>query len=204
MRYMKHVFPALLLVMLASCGHLYVKPDGKEALTAEESYRLGSIYESRGERELAMREYRSAAERGYAEAYFAMANIHLKGSEYNEAEDDLLQAIAINPSNGAFYNNLGWLYMETNRLDKAQVAVNEALRADPAKSYAYLDTLGVIQMRRERLAEAQECLNRAASLVPEGEKEGLREIYGHLIELYTKTGDKEKAGVIEEKMKGLQ
>lgn len=204
MRCLRLVLPALLVVMLASCVHLHVTPGGKEALTPEESYRLGSIYESRGERELAMREYRSAAGRGHAGAYFAMANIHLKGSEYKEAEDDLLQAIAIDPSNGAFYNNLGWLYMETDRLDKAQKAVNEALRADPARSYAYLDTLGVIQMRRERLAEAQECFIRAASLVPDGEKEGLREIYGHLIELYTKTGDKEKAGVIEEKIEGLR
>ncbi|MBI5469425.1 MAG: tetratricopeptide repeat protein [Deltaproteobacteria bacterium] len=203
MRYLKAVLPVLLLIT-ASCGHLHIKPEGKDALTPEESYRLGAIYESQGEQDLAMREYLSAADRGHAAAHFAMANIHIKKAEYKEAESELLKAIETDPSKGAFYNNIGWVYMETGRLDKAEDAVNKALRSDPAENPAYLDTLGLIQMKSGRFSEAEKTLSRAASLAGAGGGEGLAEIYGHLIGLYRKTGEDGKAASIEDKIKALK
>lgn len=204
MRYLKTVLPVLLLLITVSCGHLRITPEGKDALTPEEFYRLGAIYESQGEEDLAIREYQSAAGRGYASAHFAIANIHIRKAEYKEAESELLKAIETDPSKGAFYNNLGWVYMETGRLDRAEDAVNKALRSDTVENPAYLDTLGLIQMKSGRFAEAEKTLMRAASLAGEGGGEGLVEIYGHLIGLYRKTGEDGKAASVEDKIKALR
>jgi tetratricopeptide (TPR) repeat protein len=204
MGYLKTVLPVLLLLITVSCGRLHVMPEGKEALTPEESYRLGAIYESQGEQDRALREYQSAAGRGYAAAHFAIANIHIKKAEYKEAESELLKAIETDPSKGAFYNNLGWVYMETGRLDEAEDAVNKALRSEPVENPAYLDTLGLIQMKGGRFSEAEKTLKRAAFLAGESAAEGLVEIYGHLIGLYRKTGEDGLAASIEDKVRALK
>lgn len=204
MSWQRAVLPAVLLLITASCGHLDMKPAGKDALTPEESYRLAAIYESRGEEELALREYLSAAERGYAEARFAIANIHIRKAEFKEAEAELLKAIEIDPSKGGYYNNLGWVYMETGRLDEAEEAVNKALLSGKAEEPAYLDTLAQIQMKGKRFSEAEKTFKRAVSLAGEGGGEGLYEIYGHLLELYRKTGEDDLASSVEEKLSEMK
>lgn len=204
MSWRREVIPVVLLLVMASCGHVDIKPAGKDALTPEESYRLAVIYESRGEEDLALREYLSAAERGYAEAHFAIANIHIKKAEYREAEAELLKAIERDPSKGGYYNNLGWVYMETGRLDEAEEAVNKALGHGKAEEPAYLDTLAQIQMKGKRFAEAEKTFKRAVSLAGEVGGEGLYEIYGHLLELYRKTGEDDLAASVEEKLREMK
>lgn len=204
MRGLRFVFSVVLLLVTASCGHIMVKPEAKDALSPEESFRLAAIYESKGEQELALREYLSAAEKGYAEAYFAMANIHIKKAEYREAESELLKAIEADSTKGRYYNNLGWVYMETGRLKEAEEAVDRAMRQDSSERPAYLDTLGLIQMKGERFAEAEKTFTRALSLSGNGEQEGTVEIYGHLLELYRRTGQGEKAAAVEEKLRELK
>ena len=201
---LRFVLPVVLLLVTASCGHIVVKPEAKDALTPEESYRLAAIYESKGEEELALREYLSAAERGYAEAYFAMANIHIKKAEYGEAASELLKAIEADPSKGRYYNNLGWVYMETGRLKEAEEAVKRAISQGPSELPAYLDTLGLIQMKGERFTESEDTFMRALSLSGKGAGDGAGEIYGHLLELYRRTGQGEKAAGVEEKLRNLK
>lgn len=204
MRHFAPLIAILFFLTLVSCSHVRIVPLSSQALTVDESMKLGAIYESKGETELALREYGNAAAKGSAAAHFAIANIHIKNRRYNDAESSLLKAVAIDPSNGAYHNNLGWVYMETGRLEKAEEAAKEAIKADPARIYAYLDTLGVIQIKRGRLTEAQKSLSDAAALAPSGEKNGLLEIYGHLLELYNRTGDTEKAREVEARIKGLK
>lgn len=204
MSWQKAVFPVLLLLAAASCGHMDIRPAGREALTPEESYRLAAIYESRGEEDLALREYLSAAERGYAEARFAIANIHIRKAEYMEAERELLEAIEIDPSKGGYYNNLGWVYMETGRLDEAEETVNKALRSGTGEDPAYFDTLAQIQMKGGRFSEAEKTFKRAVALAGEGAGEGLYEIYGHLLELYRKTGQDALAASVEDKLREMK
>ncbi|HXI10312.1 MAG TPA: tetratricopeptide repeat protein [Thermodesulfobacteriota bacterium] len=204
MRGLRSVLCFVLLLVTASCGHIIVKPEAKDALSPEESFRLAAIYESKGEEELALREYLSAAERGYAEAYFAMANIHIKKAEYGEAESALLKAIEADPTKGRYYNNLGWVYMETGRLKEAEEAVERAMRQGSSEHPAYLDTLGLIQMKGERFTEAEKTFTRALSLSGNGAEEGTVEIYGHLLELYRRTGQGEKAAGVEERLRELK
>jgi len=207
MRSFKVFVPAVMLFVLASCGHIGIKPEASKALTPEEAYSLGAIYEAKGETELALREYGSAAERGYADAYFAMANIHIASTEYAKAEAELLSAIKTGPSKAAYYNNLGWVYMETGRLAEAEAAVGKALNESDGsgETPAYLDTLGRIQMKGKRYAEAEKSLERAACLAEKtGAVEGLYEIYSHLAELYAVTGEPERAAAVESKMRAIK
>lgn len=198
---MRYLFFILLLVFASSCAHT-----GRQAdlVTPAERLSLASIYETKGETGLALREYKKAAEGGSAEAYYAMGNIYLRRGELAHAERSYLMAIKINPANGAFHNNLGWLYMEMGELDRAERPVREALSLDPARSFAYLDTLGVIQTRQGRLEEAEETLSEAARLAPEDDKEGRIEIYSHMGDLYRKKGDMEKAARMEERIRSLR
>lgn len=195
----------LLLIFTASCGHIHIIKL-EDPLSFDEHFKLASIYESKGEADLALREYEAAsgADKKRSEAYFAAGNLYLKINRPKDAEVSYLNAIKITPGIGAYYNNLGWLYMELGQMDRAEEAIKEALKIDPEKSYAYLDTLGVIQMKNNDLQEAEKTLVSAAILAPETEKNGLNEIYSHLIELYKKTGDDEKAATIEDKKKGLE
>lgn len=198
----------LLLAMLASavsCGRIQIIRTDKDALSSAEHVRLASIYESKGEHDLALREYEKAAlsDRNNPKIYLNMANIRLNMKMYREAEADFLKASELDPVNPSVYNNLGWLYMETDRLDKAEEAAKKALSLDPKGGYVYLDTIGVIQMKRDNTEEAEKSLKEAASLAPPEEKRGLLEIYNHLLELYRKTGDKEKQAQVEDRIKGL-
>lgn len=202
--YVIYALAAALSLGLLGCVRLPVTDD-PNVLSYEEHYKLAAIYESRGENEPAIREYENAI-RVYDKnpgAYFGAGNIYLRMKKYKDAEKDYLKAIELDPSNGAYYNNLGWLYMETGDLRKAEARAREAAGKDPSKAYIYLDTLGVIQTREDNLAEAEKSLNDAARLAPAGEKEGLREIYGHLLEVYRKTGESQKAGLVEKRLKSL-
>lgn len=206
---------ALALVLSTGCVHMELgKPGGEETageakkddqgLTAEERLELGSIYESRGEDELALEQYEKVSEedRYNADAWFALANLHLKREEYDEAEKNYARALEINPT-GPYHNNLGWLYMEKGRFDRAEEEVKKAIRVDPGKRYIYLDTLGVIQMRRSRYAEAEKSLTEAAALTPADQAGGLEQIYTHLEELYERTGQRGKAEAVREKLRSL-
>jgi len=190
------------LVLLTSCAHL--RPEG-ELLSAEEHLRLGAIYESKGEHDLALRQYERAAlqDGGMAEAHFAMGNLFLKERRLKEAQSSYLKAIELDPDEALFHNNVGWVYMETERYEEAEQAVKRALEMDPGRSYIYLDTLGVLYTRTGRYEEAEKNLLTAEGLVPGEQIQGLREVYGHLLELYSKTGEEEKAAAVEEKIKGL-
>ncbi|MDP2690595.1 MAG: tetratricopeptide repeat protein [Deltaproteobacteria bacterium] len=190
------------LFLSASCAHVGREP---ELMTREERLSLAAIYESKGETELALREYsRAAEEGGSADAYFAIANIRLKAGDLKEAERNYLKAVRINPANAAYRNNLGWLYMEKGELKKAERSAREALRLDPGKGFVYLDTLGVIQTRFGSFKEAEASLMEASRLAPAGDRQGRIEIYSHLGDLYRKTGEIDKAVRMEERIKALR
>ncbi|MFQ5735992.1 MAG: tetratricopeptide repeat protein [Thermodesulfobacteriota bacterium] len=199
----KHILPFFfLLFFCVSCAHVGRAP---EVLTTEERLSLAAIYESKGETDLALHEYgRVAEEQENADAYFAIGNIHLRARNLKEAERNYLKAVKINPSNGAYRNNLGWLYMEKGELGKAESSVREALRLDPARGFVYLDTLGVIQTRRRDYAGAERSLTEAARRAPAKDREGRIEIYTHLVDLYRVKGEIDKAVRIEERIRALR
>lgn len=196
----KHLIAVLLLIGLCGCGVIEVKePD---ALGFGEHMRLGAIYESKGEFELALREYGDAQAIDTKEprVYFAMGNVYLNMKDYANAEKEYLKAIELGPS-ADFYNNLSWVYMEQGDTIKARKAVDEAMSiAVPEKAYIYLDTLGVILMKTGEYEEAEDSFRKAAESVQGKKRDAYIAIFGHLVELYKTQGKAEEATLVEEKL----
>lgn len=202
------VLSALILApLLYSCAVNKTRPiDPAHVMQADEHLRLGGVYETQGDYDLALREYEKTAELDpqNAKAHFAAANIYLKFKKYAEAEKGFSAAAKLSPQNPSYHNNLGWVYMENGKLDEAAAAAKTALKLDPQKGYIYLDTLGVIEMRRGDYDASEKYLLEAKGLAPAAETAGRKEIYSHLIELYVKSGDWEEATAIKEALeKGL-
>lgn len=201
---MRHFWLAVIVFALlgaSGCGVVEVRD--KSALSYDEHMKLGAIYESKGEYELALREYEGALAIDKKEpgALFAMGNVHLKMKEYEKAEEKFLKSIEANPSSDA-YNNLSWVYIEQGRTEEARKSADKAVgAAQPEKGYIYLDTLGVALMNAGEYEEAEERFMKAADSVTGKKREAYLSIYGHLAELYRKEGDLEKASVVEEKLK---
>ncbi|MFQ5441645.1 MAG: tetratricopeptide repeat protein [Thermodesulfobacteriota bacterium] len=201
---MKRILFAAVLLFLSACAH--VVPEDGPLLTAGEHMRLASIYESRGEKEAALAQYRYAAlaDTSDPEPYFAMGNLNLKDKKYGEAEDQYKKAIARSPGEARFYNNLAWLYMETGRLEKARAAIGEALKKGGGKRYAYLDTLGIIEEKKKNFSGAERHFREALTLAArEDNKEGMRRIYEHMLKLYLTTGESDKAARVVRELESL-
>ncbi|MBI5643451.1 MAG: tetratricopeptide repeat protein [Deltaproteobacteria bacterium] len=206
---MKNLKTPILIFLLASlCACGIVKIDNRpEALSVDERLELASIYLARGEHELAKREYSKVIEtdKTSALAYFGMGNVYLKLKDFKEAESNYLKAIRIEPANSAFYNNLAWAFMEQGEYGKAGNAAKMAIDGDRERDYIYLDTLGVIQTRQKKFLEAEETFLNATNRdrAAKAGADGLKEIYDHLLELYTVTGEDEKALSLRDRLKGL-
>lgn len=201
---MRHLWLAVIVFALlgvSGCGVVEVRD--KSALSYDEHMKLGAIYESKGEYELALREYEGALAIDKKEpgALFAMGNVHLKMKEFGKAEEEFLKSIEANPSSDA-YNNLSWVYIEQGRTDEARKFADKAVgAAPPEKGYIYLDTLGVALTAAGEYEEAEELFMKAADSVTGKKREAYLSIYGHLAELYRKEGNLEKASIVEEKLK---
>jgi Flp pilus assembly protein TadD len=191
------------LVVFGAYGCGVVEVKGPDALSYDEHMKLGAIYESKGEYELALREYASAQELNPKESgpSFAIGNVYLKMKDFDKAEKEYLKAIELDPSADS-YNNLSWVYLERGDIAGARRAVNEAIaKAQPEKGYIYLDTLGVVLMNSGEFEEAEESFMKAADGVTGKRRDAYLSIYGHLAELYKKEGKTEQASIVEEKLK---
>lgn len=196
-------FLYIFLLLISACAH--TKDHAGDPLSAGEHLRLASIYESKGEVDLAIKHFNKSidADGGNPDVHFALGNLNLKVGKYRDAEKSYLKAISLDPEKGIVYNNLGWLYMEMGNLLKAEAMAKEALKRDPSKRFVFLDTLGVIQAKDGRYEEAEKSLTEAIELVPVEEVNGLLKVYNHLLELYRSTGDEDKAGMVEERLRSL-
>ncbi len=195
-----HAFAFFAILSLASCGVVDVKDSAP--LSFDEHMRLGSIYESQGKYELALREYESAQgiDTKEAKVYFALGNVYLRTGEYDKAEKSYTRAIELGPR-PEYYNNLAWALMEKGDLAAAKESAREAVKRSPAtERFIYLDTLGVVEMRAGEYESAEARFIQAADAVPQGRADALSEIYRHLRELYKSTGEPEKAATMDEKL----
>jgi Tfp pilus assembly protein PilF len=205
------VISILGLLFIGACAHPPYEPrvmllSKGPLLTYDEHIELATIYEARGETGLALREYKKAArfDESHSFPYFAMGNIYLARGYYIEAEENYLKAIELDPNVGVFYNNLGWLYIETHRLIMADSMVRQGLVNDLGRRYIYLDTLGVIEMRLRNFGEAERLLNEALVVAPVIDTAALFHIHTHLLELYIVTGDEKKADEAKRRIKELK
>jgi len=167
----------------------------KDPLTAVEHGRLAAVYESKGEYDLAEKEYTAALEREPANVAAAMelGNLYLKMGAYGKAERVYKKALKGAPDSGPLHNNLSWAYMGLGDLNGAERSVKRALDLDGSRRPIYLDTLGVIHTRRGEYDSAEARLMKALKGVGPDDRAGRTEIYTHLIELYTAWGKGKKA-----------
>ncbi|MBI5493071.1 MAG: tetratricopeptide repeat protein [Deltaproteobacteria bacterium] len=194
----RKLFIVAAVLLLAACGRIVVSP-GKSALSENERLKLAAIYASKGEDALALREYADILNENKksAPAYFGIGNIELKKKDYKEAVTNFIKAVEIDPSNGVFHNNLGWAYMEDGDIGKAEEEIRAAFTADPEKGYIYYDTLGVIKTRSRDFTKAEGAFLESIRNAPASDEAGLKEVYGHLLELYRASGQVEKAGAMK-------
>lgn len=199
----KRLLAALIFAAFGAYGCGVIEVREPDVLTFNERMRLGSIYESKGEYDLALREYSGAQAIDTKEprVYFALGNVRLMMKDFAGAEKEYLKSIELGPS-ADFYNNLAWARLGQGRTEDARGAVLEAVKTGEAKrAHIYLDTLGVVQMRAGEHEAAEESFKKAAEQVPGNmRREAFTKIYGHLAELYRKQGRAEEASIVEEKL----
>jgi tetratricopeptide (TPR) repeat protein len=196
MRYGGFLIIIPFFTMIVGCGHGVFKGRGEDPLSAREHFTLGSIYEKRGESELALREYKMALERDshFLPAMTRIGELSYVVGQYGQAERYYRKAIEIAPRNGDLYNNLCWVYLSQGRkLKKAENLIMRAMEVTPEHKGYYLDTLGAIYLREHRYREATEVLEMAISFFDETQVNLLGQVYMHLGLAYNGIGERSKA-----------
>jgi len=116
-----------------------------DPLSPEEHINLGVAYETKGEYDNAIKEYKVAA-KGLPVAYLYLGNVYFRKNELAEAEKYYKKAIEKDKRNADAYNNLAWLYYKKGEnLDEAESLVSRAIELDPLKRDIYQDTLEKIR-----------------------------------------------------------
>ncbi len=172
------------------------KGRGEDPLSAREHFTLGSIYEKRGESELALREYRMALNKDshFLPAVTRLGELSYRMGQYDQAERYYRNAIEVAPGNGDLYNNLSWVYVsQGKKLKKAESLIVRAMELTPEHKGYYLDTLGAIYLRQHRYREAIGVLEKAVSLFDETQPDLLSQVYRHLGTAYDGIGEGSKA-----------
>lgn len=162
-----------------------------DPLSVEEHIKLGRIYETQGKNDLAFQQYQDALrkEPDSVTTLLLLGDLSFRTKRYSDAEVAYKKAIKLQPGNGDVYNNLCWVYIEQNRIEKTGDLIKTAMAATPAHRAYYLDTHGVILLRMGKISESITTLREAIGLIPPDKTEYLAEAYTHLAEAYRKNGD---------------
>jgi tetratricopeptide (TPR) repeat protein len=187
LRSMRGVVPLLLLFLLAGgCSRIPRIIVLEDPLSAAEHVELGVAYESKGELDLARREYERALrkDRKFYRARLNLGNIFLSKKEYGKAREEYLLALELRPGDAEATNNLSWTAIFSGEgIDEAlarmeSVVLGAAPPVSPAagvpqlreartgagRAPILLDTLGVLRMRANRPREAEEAFAQAETL----------------------------------------
>jgi tetratricopeptide (TPR) repeat protein len=181
---------------LDACGYAALTGREEYPLSAREHFTLGSIYENRGEPELALREYTMALRKDshFLPAMTRLGELSYVMGHYDQAESYYRKAIKLAPQNGDLYNNLCWVYLsQGKKLKKAEKLISVAMEVKPEHKGYYLDTLGAIYLELHRFREAIEALEAAASFFDETQSDLLGQVYRHLGAAYDGIGERTKA-----------
>ena len=161
----------LLLFGLTSCGGIPRIIILHDPLSAQEHLQLGIIYESQGDQDLAISEYRRALKKGggLPEAQFRLGNIYYQQKNYAAAETAYSMALRGDDGNAPLLNNLANLYLRrAKKLREAEALVQKAIEMDPPRRAVYLDTLGAIYLARGDYLAALDSYKTAERIVLEG------------------------------------
>jgi tetratricopeptide (TPR) repeat protein len=96
----------------------------------------------------------------------AIGLIEKRMGKFKEAEQHFLQWAQLEPFASAAFNNLGNIYLASNRTDKAVEAYQKAIQLEPAKTESYYN-LGQAYLLNLLLNEAESEFRRARELRPQ-------------------------------------
>lgn len=167
-----------------------------DPLTADEHVRLGSIYESQGKNDLALKQYRAAVkqDKRSAPAWLRLGDLASRLKQYRDAEKAYAKALDLQPESGDVHNNLAWTLLQQDRtLGRAEELARKALDLNPANRPYYLDTLGMVLFRLGRTGEAIAALRESVETIPSDRPALRAEAYGHLADVYRESGLAEQA-----------
>jgi tetratricopeptide (TPR) repeat protein len=184
-------------MLIAGCAHIGFEDRGEDSLSAQEHFTLGSIYEKKGEPELALREYEMALNRNshfLLPAMTRLGELSYRMDQYDKAEKYYRKAIKMAPRNGDLYNNLCWVYLsQEKKLKKTESLIMRAMELTPEHKGYYLDTLGTIYYKQHRYWEAIGVLEAAIPFFDETQVDLLSQVYQHLGLAYDAIGERPKA-----------
>jgi len=136
-----------MLLVIEGCSqfpHIIIASD---PLTADEHLKLGAAYESKKEWDIALEEYSRALKKDpHCLAYFYIGNVWYEKGELSKARENYFKAINLHPNNGDIYNNLAWVYLQENNIEKSLQAIRKALTLNPDNPI-YKDTLMRIEQK---------------------------------------------------------
>jgi Flp pilus assembly protein TadD len=115
---------------------------------------LGVAYEASGETDLALREYRKAADldKQWDRPLLNRGNVLAGRQDWEEAAASYRAALDRNPANGEAMNNLAWVLLQQGDMKRARLWAGKAVEAEPDNP-AFRDTLIEIE---ERLATSED------------------------------------------------
>ena len=97
---------------------------------------------------------------------FMLGGIYFERGNYEEAIDSYAQAIVLDSTNAAAFNNLAWVYAELGvNLDQALALSRRSLDLAPDEP-EYLDTLAEIYYKRKEYLRALNFIRRAVEQNP--------------------------------------
>lgn len=99
-----------------------------------------------------------------SDVLMAIGLVEKRMGKYAEAELRFSQEVQLAPTSSAF-NNLGNVFLVTNRLDQAMEAYQQAARLDPSRAETYYN-LGQAYLLKLRMKEAEAQFQRAKELYP--------------------------------------
>jgi Tfp pilus assembly protein PilF len=165
---MRGVVPLLLLFLLAGgCSRIPRIIVLEDPLSAAEHVELGVAYESKGELDLARREYERALrkDRKFYRARLNLGNVFLAKKEYGKAREEYFLALELRPEDAEATNNLSWAAIFSGEgIDEALARMESVVSGPEGRRPALLDTLGVLRMRANRPREAEEAFALAETL----------------------------------------
>jgi len=137
------------------------------AVLPETHYAAGRLFESQGQLEKAIIQYRKAVavHHKYVEAYNRLGIVLGQVGRHEEAEAALRQAVILQPDGAYLRNNLGFGYALQGRWSDAEAELSNAIRLDPSFARAWVN-LGMVLARQHRYEEALDAFRTA---VPEAD-----------------------------------
>ena len=101
-----------------------------------------------------------------ADWWHTRALLERRMERYGEAEKSLLRYGELEPNSPAYFNNLGNIYLLTNRLDKAIYFYQQALKLSPSQAEIHYN-LGQAYLLNLQLKEAEIQFQQARQLAPQ-------------------------------------